>query len=232
MIYAGDHSPTETDKAVPDDVRDASPVADSAESIPYVKPPKVKKLPICIHTGIEFEEDRLMRFVIGPEDVLYPDFSGDLPGKVLWCSLYRQTVQDAIDCNSFAKAAGQDVKIPADLMDQVERGLRNKALAMLSMTKKAGHLLTGAEKTEQVLRSGKAGIYLTSAAKDGDTREKLTFLALNAPLTVRIVDMFTSEELSRASGANKVVHAAMTRGGTTERFFTHVKRMHLFRNQD
>ena len=229
MIYAGDYSPTETDKAVPDEVRDASPVAGDT---PYVKPPKIKKHPVCIQTGTELEEDRLMRFVIGPENTLYPDFSAELPGKILWCSLYRRTVQDAIDSNAFARAAGQDVVIPADMMEQIERGLRHKALSLLSMTKKAGHLLTGAEKTEQVLRSGKAGIYLTAAAKDADTREKLTFLAMNTHPPARVVDLFTSEELSRASGANKVFHAVMTRGGTTDRFFIHVKRMNLFRNQD
>ena len=174
------------------------------------------------------EEERLMRFVIGPEDVLYPDFAGDLPGQPLWCSLYRETLQQAIDQNSFAAATGKTVNIPANIMETIERGLRNQALSLLSMTKKSGHLLTGAEKTEQVLKSGKAGIYLTAAAKDADTREKLSFLAQNA----RVVDMFTSEELSKASGANKVFHAAMTRGGTTERFFTHVKRMNLFRNQN
>lgn len=227
MIYAGDHSPTETDKTVPGDARDASPVVNQPKS-----QKSAVKQHICIHSGVALEEDRLMRFVIGPEDVLYPDFSADLPGKVLWCSLFRQTVQDAINNNSFAKAAGQDVTIPAGLMDQVERGLRQKALSLLSMTKKAGHLLTGAEKAEQMLRSGKAGIYLTAAARDADTREKLTFLALNADRPARIVDMFTSEELSRASGANKVFHAVMSRGGTTDRFFSHVKRMHLFRNQD
>jgi len=226
LIYAGDHSPTENEADVPGKTRDAVPAESTAEK-PYVKPEKVKPLPVCIHTGKPMEAERMMRFVIGPEDVLYPDFAGNLPGKPLWCSLYRETLQEAVDQNSFAKAAGKPVTIPADIMAQIDRGLRHQALAMLSMTKKAGHLLTGAEKTEQVLKSGKAGVYLTAAAKDADTREKLSFLAREA----RIVDMFTSDELSKASGANKVFHAAMTRGGTTDRFFAHVKRMHLFRDQ-
>lgn len=230
MIYAGDHSPTEKDATITGTTRDdgaRESIAENAADAPYVKPAKVKPLPVCIHSGKAMEEERMMRFVIGPEDVLYPDFSGDLPGKPMWCSLYRETMQEAVRDNSFAKASGKTVNIPENIMDQIDMGLRNQALSMLSMCKKSGHLLTGAEKTEQVLKSGKAGIYLTAAAKDADTREKLAFLsqAVNA----RTVDMFTSDELSKASGANKVFHAAMTRGGTTERFFTHVKRMNLFK---
>jgi predicted RNA-binding protein YlxR (DUF448 family) len=236
LIYAGDHSPTEKDATITGTTRDESACESTATSesmpeqatdAPYVKPVKVKPLPVCIHSGKALEEERMMRFVIGPEDVLYPDFAGDLPGKPMWCSLYRETLQEAVRDNSFAKASGKTVNIPENIMDQIDKGLRHQALAMLSMCKKSGHLLTGAEKTEQVLKSGKAGIYLTAAAKDADTREKLSFLARNA----RVVDMFTSDELSKASGANKVFHAAMTRGGTTERFFSHVKRMNLFRNQ-
>lgn len=221
MIYAGEFSPTEPENGTADDVRGVGPAESIAET---AKPKKVKKLPVCIQTGEAKEPERMMRFVIGPDGLLYPDFAENLPGDAFWCSLDRPTLQDALDSRAFQRAAGRDVSIRDDILTRIEQGLRRQALSLLSMTRKAGHMVTGAEKTEQILRSGKAGVYLTAAAKDADTREKLSFLARDA----RIVDIFTSDELSGASGANNVYHAAMTRGGTTDRFFVHVKRIHLF----
>ena len=115
------------------------------------------------------------------------------------------------------------------MLATIEKGLRHQALSMISMARKAGHLYTGAEKTEQLIKSGKAAIYLTGSEKDADTRMKLTFLAGDK---VRVIDLFSSEELSQASGMNKVFHAALLRGTLADRFFTNVRRMNLFRQQD
>lgn len=230
MTYAGDEqTPAELNASMPpDNARhgDADLRAQSTDT--ENRPPKKgKKAPSCIVSGEELDTGRMLRFVIGPGDVLYPDFADKLPGTAYWCNLYRPTLDTALRDNAFARVAGKPVVIPTDIHAQIERGLRQQALAMVSMARKAGLMSTGAEKSEQVIRSGKAGIYLTAAQKDADTRMKLTFLAKKC----RIVDLFDSDELSTASGANKVVHAVMTRGGSAERFFDHVKRLNLFLSQ-
>jgi predicted RNA-binding protein YlxR (DUF448 family) len=218
LIYAGDLTPADRDDALPgNNGQDETPAI-------YVKPPKPEPKFTCIQTGEALEKDRVLRFVIGPENTLYPDFAENLPGTAMWCNLYRPTIEAALKGKVFG-----DVIIPDNMMEQIERGLRHQALSMLSMTKKAGQLMTGAEKTEGMLKSGKASIYLTSSSKDGDTRQTLTFHA--QANNAKIVDFFTSDELSKASGANKVVHAAMGRGGTAKKFFVHVKRMNLFNQQ-
>lgn len=214
MIHAGNETPADPIQILPEETRQ-----DSAPP----RAPRPGKEYKCVQSGESLEKDRMLRFVIGPENTLYPDFAENLPGQEFWCNLYRETLQKAVTENAF----GPDVIIPPDIMGQIEKGLRNQAISMISMARKAGNLVTGAEKTEQSLRSGKAGVYLTAAIKEADTREKLTFLANKA----RIVDLFTTDELSKASGARKVVHAAMSRGGVAERFFIHVKRMNLFRKQ-
>jgi hypothetical protein len=56
-------------------------------------------------------------------------------------------------------------------------------------------------------------------------------LTLLSGQDVKIVDLFDSDELSRASGMNKVFHAALMRGALTKRFFANVRRMNLFRQQ-
>ena len=101
---------------------------------------------LCVQSGEMLDKDRMIRFVIGPGNTLYPDFHEDLPGPVFWCNLYRETVEKAIE----EKAFGPDVVIPADIMDQIEKGIRNQAISMISMARKAGQLATRAEKTEQL----------------------------------------------------------------------------------
>lgn len=221
MIYTGDLTPADQNDIVP-----ASSGHDETPAVPapaYVRPPKPAPTFKCVQTGELLEKDRVLRFVIGPENVLYPDFTNKLPGVALYCNLYRPTMEAALKSKIF----GEDVIIPDDMLDQIERGLRHQALTMLSMSKKAGQLMTGAEKTEAMLKSGKAAVYLTSSSREGDTRQTLTFHA--HANNAKIVDFFTSDELSKASGANKVVHAALGRGGTAKMFFVHVKRMNLFK---
>lgn len=218
MITTGDHTtPAESNPAMLDPRHgDTAPL----------RPARISKKPVpaCIVSGENLDPSRMLKFVIGPDNLLYPDFSENLPGAAYWCNLYRDTLVTALDRNLFGEKSGHAIIIPPDMMERIETGLRAQALSMISMARKAGMLVTGAEKTEAALRSGKAGTYLTSAAREADTRQKLTFHAQNC----RIIDLFTSDELTGASGGNGVVHAAMMRGGIADRFFEHVKRLNLF----
>lgn len=219
MTYAED-TKNDLPAATPDENRGGEDMPVSA------KPAKVKPDPICVVTGEPKEKERMLRFVIGPENVLYPDFAENLPGEAFWCNLYRKTLDKGLAENSFASASGKPVTIPEDIIAQIERGLRQQAIAMVSMARKAGKLVTGAEKTEQIVKTGRAAIYLTASPRDGDTRQKISFHTEEND--TRIIDIFTSEELSNASGVNKVVHAAILRSQLAERLFTHVKRITLF----
>lgn len=231
MIYAGEKTPADLNTIAPDDIRHddgtiASITADPTAEKPAAetRPPKNKKAPpTCIMSGTALDPERMLRLVVGPENTLYADFAENLPGnRVFWCNLYGPTLRQALETNPF----GTDIIIPETMMETIEKGLRYQALTMVSMARKAGHLYTGAEKTEQLIKSGKAAIYLTGSDKDADTRMKLTFLAGDK---IRVIDLFSSEELSQASGMNKVYHAALLRGTLANRFFTTVKRMNLFR---
>lgn len=217
MTYAED-AKIDLPDATPDENRGGADIPASSKS----KRPD----PVCVVTGEPKEKERMLRFVIGPENVLYPDFSENLPGEALWCNLYRETLDKALTENRFAAVSGKPVAIPEDIIAQIERGLRHQGLSMVSMARKAGKLVTGAEKTEQIVKTGRATIYLTASPRDGDTRQKISFHAEGND--TRIVDIFTTEELSNASGVNKVVHAAILRSQLAERLFTHVKRITLF----
>lgn len=223
MIYAGDTTPADLTTAAPDETRHGDGVPASVKNASRRKKPD----PVCIVTGESREPERMLRFVVGPDDTLYPDFTGTLPGQAYWCNLYGPTLREAINRRVF----GENVTIPANILEIVENGLRDQALSMISMARKAGHFYAGAEKAEQLIRSGRAAIYLTASEKDADTRQKLTYLANLTEGAVRVIDLFTSDEISRASGMNKLYHAALMRSDLSDRFFAHVRRLNLFRQE-
>jgi uncharacterized protein len=176
LIYAGEKTPADLNTFAPEDIRhdDGTIASTSQTPATETRPPKNKKpSPVCIISGTALEPERMLRFVVGPENTLYADFAENLPGKAFWCNLYGPTLRQAIETQAF----GTDIIIPETMLATIEKGLRHQALSMISMARKAGHLYTGAEKTEQLIKSGKAAIYLTGSEKDADTRMKLTFLA-------------------------------------------------------
>ena len=49
----------------------------------------------CIVTGDTRDKADLIRFVVGPDGSVVPDIEGKLPGRGLWVSAERQTLETA-----------------------------------------------------------------------------------------------------------------------------------------
>src|SRR3954468_11360891 len=75
----------------------------------------------CIVTREALEKDQLIRFVLGPEDELFPDLNGKLPGRGAWVKAERAVLEQAVKRNAFAKAFKAPVKLPSDLSERVGR---------------------------------------------------------------------------------------------------------------
>jgi predicted RNA-binding protein YlxR (DUF448 family) len=163
----------------------------------------------------------LLRFVVGPDDRLLPDPAERLPGRGLWLTPRRDIVATAAARGLFAKAAGRRVVVPAGLVDEVERLLRQRCLGLLGLARRAGQLRSGFEKAREDLRAGRAGVLLAAADGAADGRGKLTVLAVGCP----VVDLFTSAELSAALGRDGVVHATVAAGGMAQRILREVDRL-------
>ena len=65
-------------------------------------------------------KERMVRFVIGPDDALVPDLAERLPGRGLWLQARQDMMAKACARNLFAKAAKRHVRVPDDLPQQVE----------------------------------------------------------------------------------------------------------------
>jgi predicted RNA-binding protein YlxR (DUF448 family) len=180
---------------------------------------------MCIVTREVKDEADLIRFVRSPDGLAVPDLARKLPGRGVWVSLDRRILDEAVRKKAFSKAFRTETTMPPDLAAMVGNLLRQQALSLISLSKKAGEAVAGFMKVEEILGRNRARILLhgTDAAPDGC--RKLDKLA--HPDVVKLV-LFQSRELDLAFGRSNVVHAAVAKGGLAEKLLVAVRRIETF----
>lgn len=178
----------------------------------------------CIVTGASGSPDGLIRFVLSPDGVVAPDFSGKLPGRGAWVSGSRDAVETAAKKNLFARALKAAAPAPDDLADRTDAGLARAALSALGLARRTGDALIGFEKVRDLLKTSKAAVLI--AASDGaeDGRRKLAAAAQTTP----VYALFSRDELAAALGCDGV-HVAITKGPAAQRFLKAAARLSRFR---
>ena len=158
---------------------------------------------------------------MGPDSVIVPDISERLPGRGLWLTASRDIIVEACAKNVFSKAARAKVMVPDDLVNRVEKLLRQRCLDIFGLARRAGQMVGGYEKVRSFLSGETAGVLF--AASDGaeDGRNKVGALAPNVPL----VDCFSGSELGAAIGRDRLVHAVVSSGGFAESLLAESKRL-------
>jgi predicted RNA-binding protein YlxR (DUF448 family) len=173
----------------------------------------------------------LIRFVVGPDDVLVPDTDAKAEGRGVWISLGEAFVAEAIKKKAFAKSLKTAVTVPDDLPALTRQRLEQRFVSSLQMARKAGQLATGATKVKAALETGEALALMTAtdAADDGKRKMLATLKAsskaaeeLGLPGANRPhFELLDSAQLGLALGIESVIHAAPTQGAAGE---TAVKR--------
>lgn len=170
----------------------------------------------CIATQNELPARQAIRFVVGPNNAVFPDIREDLPGEAVWMTADYIIVKQAIADGTLAKAFKNSVAIVEEgLEDKIEILLRKSALQLLSLCKKSGVLVSGFQKVQEALH-GKKKVKLLVFASDGaeDGKNKLR---LNTS-GIKEISIFNSSELAAVLGREHVVHVALMTGGMTKRF--------------
>ncbi|MGB8623985.1 MAG: RNA-binding protein [Paracoccaceae bacterium] len=167
----------------------------------------------CIATGEVQPKAGLIRFVVGPGEVIVPDLLGKLPGRGIWVSAERGALEAAVKKRLFARGAKQAVQVPDDLIDQVEAGLVRRVIEGVSLARKAGAAVAGYEKVKGWLLSGEATVLIQ--ASDGSERGK-SKLRLPSE-TEGFIGCLNASELGLAFGREHVIHGALAAGGLTRR---------------
>ncbi|MBL1437059.1 MAG: RNA-binding protein [Rhodobacteraceae bacterium] len=167
----------------------------------------------CIVSGEVCPNEKLIRFVVGPEAKIYPDLGHKLPGRGIWVTADRASIEKAVKKGLFSRGAKMKVSADDGLADQVESLVRHRLLQAVSMARKTGRAICGLEKVKAALVSGEADVLLQ--ASDGSERGKSALRPPNGEDSR--IEALSGDELGLAFGRDNVIHAAILSGGFTDR---------------
>ncbi len=182
-----------------------------------------------IVSGAVMEEDRLVRFVAGPDGVVTPDLARKLPGRGIWVAADRDSVETAVKKNLFSRSAKAKLTASADLADQVEALLRRRLLDGLGLARRGGDIISGFEKVLASIRGGRAAWLVEASDGAADGRRKLLSACRTSPSPPQLIGVFSSAELGLALGGENVIHTAFLAGRASGHWTRDVRRLAGFR---
>ncbi len=181
----------------------------------------------CIVTGEVQPKAGLIRFCLGPEDMVVPDILARLPGRGFYVSADKAAIDKAAKKGLFARAARQPVKVPDDLADLVEFLMVRRVVDLISLARKASSAVMGYEKVKDWLAKDKAQVLIQ--ASDGSERGKTK---LRPPEGKNgFIGCLTAGEMGLAFGRERAIHAALATGGLTMRVVEEAARLAALRGQ-
>lgn len=174
----------------------------------------------CIATGEVRPVSELIRFVVGPDDQLFPDVAGKLPGRGIWVTADRAALELAVKKNHFSRAARGKLQVSDSLVDDLERMLARRVTDLIALCRKSGLAVSGYEKVKGSLSKEEAEVLIQ--ASDGSDRGKSK---LSTPHYGHYIGWLTADELGLAFGRQTVIHAALGAGGLTQRVVEEAQRL-------
>jgi len=179
----------------------------------------------CLTSGKKRPKHEMLRFVVGPENQLYPDLDEKLPGRGFWLSADRDMVNIACAKNLFAKRARAQVEVNSDLADRTEALLARKCVELIGLARKAGRVAAGYEDVQAELKNKPGGLLLGAADGAEGGRKKIRALARN----LAELDVLSGAELGRAMGRERTVHMVVRPGKIADRLLRELSRLAGFR---
>jgi predicted RNA-binding protein YlxR (DUF448 family) len=171
----------------------------------------------------------LVRFVRAPNGVIMADVAGKLPGRGVWITANRATLDEAMKAGAFKRGLKTDVEVPGDLPEQVEALLFQRCLGLLGMAKKAGNIVLGYDQVRAALRKERPGWLLEASDGAQDGRGKVYFLAKALYEDVNVAGALTSVELGMAFGRERVIHGLVRKVPIAKSFAVAYRRLTGFR---
>ncbi len=166
----------------------------------------------CIATGEVQPKHGLIRFVAGPDNHVYPDILGKLPGRGIYVAADRAALELAVKKKAFSRSAKQPVTLPEGLIDEVEQQLARRVVDLISLQRKAGKAVAGYEKVKGWLQTEEAEVLIQAVDGSGRGKSKLS-----TPHYGHYIGWLTADELGLAFGRQTVIHGALASGGLTQR---------------
>jgi predicted RNA-binding protein YlxR (DUF448 family) len=191
----------------------------------------------CAVTRAVKPVDELIRFVAAPDGAVVADLKRRLPGRGVWVTATRATVDDAVRRKAFARGLKREVRAAADLGQQVDGQLERAALDALGIAHKAGRVKTGFAKTEAALADDPVAAVLQASDGSADGARKIAAAVAKRQMAgiegeIPTIAAFTIAQLDLALGRSNVVHAALLAGPASNGFLARCQSLERFRTTD
>lgn len=200
------------------EARGQAALPEEAESGPFRR---------CVASGETRPKEELVRFVIAPSGELVADVEGRLPGRGIWLSARRDVVHTALARGLFAKAARRPVRVPEDLADRVEALLARRCIDLIGLARRGGQAVAGFERVREALAKGRGGLRIEAA--DGSEAGRAG--PGGAESGAAAARCLRSDELAKAFGRERTVHALIAPGALADKLRTELGRLAGFRMQ-
>jgi predicted RNA-binding protein YlxR (DUF448 family) len=191
---------------------------------------------MCVVTRQVRPIDELIRFVVAPSGEVVADLKRKLPGRGLWISASHTTVAEAIRRHQFSKGFKKDVRAAASLADDTGHLLVRSTLDALAMVAKAGQVVSGFAKVEDMLERRQAAVLIHASDGAADGIRKLDAIVKKMTADsgetreIPVITALTSEELDLALGRSNVIHAALLAGPASRTFLSRSQTLVQYRD--
>lgn len=118
----------------------------------------------------------------------------------------------------------QKVLVQDDLVDLVERLMLQRCLDYLGLANRSGRIVSGFEKVHSILKSGKGRILIEAADAAENGRSKMRQGLAEKLDKLRVINVFSRDQLGQALGLSNAVHLALLPGGMSESFLKELSR--------
>lgn len=152
--------------------------------------------------------------------------AANLPGRGLWLTPRRETLEHALAKRLFARAARRSLSVPEGFADRVEALLAQRCCEVIGLARRSGLAVAGFEKVCEALRAGKAALLLSALDGADGGRGKIRALGRDLPLAT----VLTAVEMGTVFGRDHVVHVALGGGRLCGRLIRDAEKLAGFRS--
>lgn len=184
---------------------------------------------LCAVTRERMAQTAMVRFARAPDGSIAPDVAAKLPGRGLWLTSSRKTVDAARAKGVFSRGFKAQCHVPDGLADLIETLLVKRLQGVLGMGKRAGRIVLGFDQVRDSLRKRRPGVILEASDGAEDGRNKVYFLAKAIYDDVSVSGGLTSSELGMAFGRTHVIHGLLEAGAFSKRWSVDYQRLSGFR---
>ncbi len=189
---------------------------------------RYKAIPLrkCIVSGLLYEKQKLIRFVVSPSKTVVPDINQKLPGRGVWIHAQRQTLDAALTGKSFQKAFNSNVKVEKNLIEIILQQIKKKLCDQISLARKAGKTVFGANQVKTSLVKEDFGLLIQ--ASDGSQRETSRFS--QSIDDEKIINCLAGQDLGAIFSRERVVHCVIFSSAFVENIIFHANLLNNLKN--